>query len=138
MPGYGASTPGYGTGSPSYGTGSPGYAPGSPGNAAGTAGYAAGSPGFAPGAPGYAANSWLNPGGRLSAELGYGVDAFHGMGMGTYYSGLERAGSGFQSLRLGKRWELGTQLQMSVEGERLETSLMDPNHAISVQGLLLW
>ena len=138
MPGYGASTPGYGIGSPGYGTGSPGYAPGSPGNAAGTAGYAAGSPGFAPGAPGYAANSWLNPGGRLSAELGYGVDAFHGMGMGTYYSGLERAGSGFQSLRLGKRWELGTQLQMSVEGERLETSLMDPNHAISVQGLLLW
>ena len=138
MPGYGVGTPGYGIGSPGYGIGSPGYAPGSPGNAAGTAGYAAGSPGFAPGAPGYAANSWLNPGGRLSAELGYGVDAFHGMGMGTYYSGLERAGSGFQSLRLGKRWELGTQLQMSVEGERNESSLMDPDHAISVQGLLLW
>ena len=96
------------------------------------------APGYAASSPGYAANSWLNPGGRLSAELGYGVDAFQGRGMGTYYSGLERAGSGFQSWRLGKRWELGSQLQMSVEGERLESSLMDPNHAISVQGLLLW
>ena len=60
------------------------------------------------------------------------------MGMGTYYSGLERADSGFQSWRLGKRWELGTQLQMSVEGERNEFELMDPDHAISIQGLLLW
>ena len=101
-------------------------------------GYGVSTPGYGIGSPGYAANSWLNPGGRISAELGYGVDAFHGMGMGTYYSGLERAGSGFQSLRLGKRWELGTQLQMSVEGERNEFGLMDPDHAISVQGLLLW
>ena len=107
-------------------------------NSTNAPGYAASSPGYAAGSPGYAANSWLNPGGRLSAELGYGVDAFQGRGMGTYYSGLESAGSGFQSWRLGKRWELGSQLQMSVEGERLESSLMDPNHAISVQGLLLW
>ena len=131
MPGYGVSTPGYGIGSPGYAAGAPGYTAGAPGFAPGSQGYAAGS-------PGYPANSWLNPGGRLSAELGYGVDAFHGMGMGTYYSGLERAGGGFQSWRLGKRWELGTQLQMSVEGERNEFGLMDPDHAISVQGLLLW
>ena len=119
-------------------TNAPGYAASSPGYATGSPGYAAGTPGYAAGSPGYAANSWLNPGGRLSAELGYGVDAFQGRGMGTYFSGLERAGSGFQRWSLGKRWELDSQLQMSVEGERLETSLMDPNHAISVQGLLLW
>ena len=107
-------------------------------NSASMPGYGVSAPGYGIGSPGYAANSWLNPGGRLSAELGYGVDAFHGRGMGTYYSGLERAGGGFQSWRLGKRWELGTQLQMSVEGERNEFGLMDPDHAISVQGLLLW
>jgi len=53
-------------------------------------------------------------------------------------SGDAETGSGFQRWRLGKRWELGTQLQMSVEGERNEFELMDPDHAISVQGLLLW
>ena len=95
-------------------------------------------PGYAASTPGYAANSWLDTGGRLSAELGYGVDAFQGMGMGTYYSGLERAGGGLQRWRLGKRWELGSQLQMSVEGERHESSLIPPDHAISVQGLLIW
>ena len=151
-PGYGVGAPGYGTGAPGYGVGAqgyavgaPGYGTGSPGHAAGATELTAGSPGFAPasqayvpGSPAYAANAWLNPGARLSAELGYGVDAFRGMGMGTYYSGLERAGSGFQSWRLGKRWELGTQLQMSVEGERNEFELMDPDHAISIQGLLLW
>ena len=152
VPGYGVGAPGYGIGAPGYGVGAQGYAVGAPGYGTGSSGHAAGateltagSPGFAPasqayapGSPAYAANAWLNPGARLSAELGYGVDAFHGMGMGTYYSGLERAGSGFQSWRLGKRWELGTQLQMSVEGERNEFELMDPDHAISIQGLLLW
>ena len=89
--------------------------------------------------PGYAAGSWLDTGGgRLSAELGYGVDAFRGMGMGTYYSGLERAGNGYEIWRLGKRWELGSQLHLSVEGERYEPALQAPDHAIGVEGLLRW
>ena len=76
-------------------------------------------------------------GGRLRAEVGYGVDAFQGRGLGTYYSGIEHAGDA-QSWRLGKRWELGSQLQLSVEGERYEPALQAPDHAIGVEGLLRW
>ena len=76
--------------------------------------------------------------GRFRAEVGYGVDAFRGQGLGTYYSGFERAGGNGKSLRLGKRWELGARLRMSVQGERHEFALETPHHAISVQLSMFW
>ena len=88
--------------------------------------------------PQYAAGSSFDTGGRLTAELGYGVGAFHGQGLGTWYLGLDQAGGDAQRWRLGRRWQLGSQLHMSVEGARSEFGLSETDHAISLQGLLIW
>ena len=87
---------------------------------------------------GFARTGPFDAAGRFSAEVGYGVDAFHGRGLGTYYSQFERAGGNGKSWRLGKRWERGSRLQMSVQGERYESAHDPPDHAISIQLSVFW
>ena len=87
---------------------------------------------------GFARTGPFDAAGRLSAEVGYGVDAFHGRGLGTYYSQFERAGGNGKSWRLGKRWERGSRLRMSLQGERYESAHDPPDHAISIQLSVFW
>ncbi len=57
---------------------------------------------------------------RLDGELGYGFGAFGGRGLLTPYGGVSLAGEGSQRYRIGGRFEIGSSLDLSLEGERLE------------------
>ncbi len=57
---------------------------------------------------------------RLDSELGYGFGALGGHGLLTPYGGFSLAGEGSQRYRIGGRFEIGSSLNLSLEGERLE------------------
>ncbi len=63
-------------------------------------GYGAGFGRGYGGAPGYGGTSGnqFDTAGRLTAELGYGVGAFQGLGLGTWYLGLDRGRPGRATL----------------------------------------
>ena len=57
---------------------------------------------------------------RLAGELGYGLSALGGHGLLTPYGGFSLAGEGSHRYRIGGRFEIGSSLNLSLEGERLE------------------
>ena len=57
---------------------------------------------------------------RLDSELGYGFGALGGHGLLTPYGGFSLAGEGSQRYRIGGRFEIGSSLNLSLEGERRE------------------
>ena len=70
---------------------------------------------------------------RLDGELGYGFGAFGGRGLLTPYGGVSLAGEGSQRYRIGSRFEIGSSLNLSLEGERLEPA----NDAAAEYGVML-
>ena len=75
--------------------------------------------------------------GRLQAELGYGFGMFGGQGVLTPYSGLSLAGEGARRYSLGSRLEIGSSLNLSLEGERREAAGdAAPDHGIMFRGQL--
>ena len=79
------------------------------------------------------------PTARLSAEIGYGIGAAHGLGMVTPYTGLGLTGDGARSWRMGARWQLAPAASVSVEGSLYEAANDDePEHGLMLRGALRW
>ena len=77
------------------------------------------------------------PQGRLQAELGYGFGVFGGQGLLSPYGGLSLAGEGARRYSLGSRLEIGSSLNLSLEGERREADNDDAaDHAVMLRGQL--
>ena len=76
--------------------------------------------------------------GRITAEMGYGLDVPFSYGILTPYGSVELAGGGNRTLRLGWRFELGQRLSLSLAGERRETALARPEHGLMLRGSLPW
>ena len=70
---------------------------------------------------------------RLDSELGYGFGALGGHGLLTPYGGFSLAGEGSQRYRIGGRFEIGSSLNLSLEGERREPA----NDAAAEHGVML-
>ena len=60
----------------------------------------------------------FEPGGRLEAEMGYGLLVPHARGLLTPYAGLTLAGGGSQTVRTGARWDLAPGAALGLEGTR--------------------
>ena len=75
--------------------------------------------------------------GRLTAELGYGLDVPWTYGIMTPYSGMEWAGAN-RTLRLGWRFTLGQSLSLSLDGERREDGHTPPDHTLMLRTSLPW
>ena len=76
---------------------------------------------------------------RLEAELGYGFGAFAGHGLLTPYGGFSLAGEGAQRYRIGGRFEIGSSLDLSLEGTRHEPANdADAAHSIMLNGQVRW
>ena len=72
---------------------------------------------------------------RLDSELGYGFGAFGGRGLLTPYGGFALAGEGSQRYRIGGRFEIGSSLNLSLEGERREPANdAAADHAVMLRG----
>ncbi len=70
---------------------------------------------------------------RLDGELGYGFGALGGRGLLTPYGGFSLAGEGSQRYRIGGRFEIGSSLNLSLEGKRREPA----NDAAAEHGVML-
>jgi len=79
------------------------------------------------------------PTARLSAEIGYGISAAHGLGVVTPYTGLGLTGDGTRSWRMGARWQLVPAASVSVEGSLYEAANDDgPAHGLMLRSALRW
>ena len=89
-------------------------------------------------ASGLARGPGQTPQGRIRAEWAYGLDVPRTRGLLTPYGSVEMAGGGGRTLALGWRFELGQSLSLSLAGERRETALARPEHALMLQTALPW
>lgn len=85
-------------------------------------------------AAGLPGNGEFDPGARLDAEVGYGLDGMGGLL--TPYGGVS-VSEAMQSYRAGGRFRLGRRLSMSLEGERRE-GVNDVDHGLALRGSLRW
>ena len=80
------------------------------------------------------------PGGRVEAEIGYGLPAFGTAGVLTPYAGASLTGAGAYSLSVGGRLELGPAFDLTLEAERSDSA--DPNaapeHDVTLEGSFRW
>ena len=77
-------------------------------------------------------------GGRLHAEIGYGLGAAPGLGVVTPYAGLGLAGAGTQSSRIGVRWQVAPGTNVDLQGARRGTGDDNPEHIMMVRGAMHW
>ena len=79
-------------------------------------------------------------GGRVEAEIGYGLAAFGTAGVLTPYAGASLTDAGAHSLSLGGRLELGPGFDLTLELERSDSA--DPDtaaeHDITLEGSFSW
>ena len=73
---------------------------------------------------------------RLDGELGYGLGVLGGKGLLTPYGVFSLAGEGSQLYRIGTRFEIGSTLQLSLEGERHEAANGSAEHGVMLRGQL--
>ena len=72
---------------------------------------------------------------RLDSELGYGFGALGGRGLLTPYGGFALADEGSRRYRIGGRFEIGSSLNLSLEGERREPANdAAADHAVMLRG----
>ena len=74
---------------------------------------------------------------RFNAELGYGLDVPWTYAILTPYGGMEWAGSR-RALKLGWRFDLGQRLNLSFEGERMESGYERADHSLMLRTTLPW
>ena len=85
-------------------------------------------------AAGLIGNGEFDPGARLDAEVGYGLDGMGGLL--TPYGGMSLS-EAVETYRVGGRFRVGERLSMSLEGERRE-SYDDVDHGLALRGSLRW
>ncbi|MCY4381724.1 MAG: hypothetical protein OXE44_01075 [Nitrospinae bacterium] len=85
-------------------------------------------------ASGLIGSGQFDPGARLDAEVGYGLDGMGGLL--TPYGGASVSETA-QSYRVGGRFRLHERLSMSLEGERRE-GVDDVDHGLALRGSLRW
>ena len=90
------------------------------------------------GTAGLARQHGRDQGGRVRAEWSYGLDVPWTYGILTPYSSVELADGGNRILRLGWRFVLGRTLSFSLDGERRETALLQPEHGLMLRLSLPW
>ena len=79
------------------------------------------------------------PGGRLEAEVGYGVGAPGGRGVLIPYTGLSLWNDGERTYRIGGRWNVAPAFSMSLEGDRRERTGADaPEHIVMLRVAMRW
>ena len=76
-------------------------------------------------------------GGRVDAEIGYGI-AVSGRGVMTPFGGLSMEEGDARSYRMGARLDMASFLNLSIEGELREKPVIAPSQIIKVQGRLRW
>ena len=86
-----------------------------------------------------AANDDAGPGGRIVAELGYGLPVLGGSGTGTPLAGVALSETG-RDFRLGYRLGFGSALDMGIEGALREIANGNdpPEYGIMLRGALRW
>ncbi len=75
--------------------------------------------------------------GRLEGEVGYGLSAFGGVGRLTPYGGVELS-DGNRDWRLGTRLEVGSSVDLRLEGARRERASESPEHSIGLRMRMTW
>ncbi len=75
--------------------------------------------------------------GRLEGEVGYGLSAFGGVGRLTPYGGVELS-DGNRDWRLGTRLEVGSSVDLRLEGARRERASESPEHSIGLRLRMTW
>ena len=84
-------------------------------------------------------NSDPEPGGRLEAEIGYGMGMPGGRGVLTPYAGLSLSNDGERTYRLGGRWNVGPAFSINLEGDRREhADDGSPEHILMLRGTMRW
>ena len=79
------------------------------------------------------------PGGRVEAEIGYGLSVFGAAGVLTPYAGATLTDAGTGSISLGGRLQLAPAFEMSLEALRQQSDLdTAPDHGITLEGTLSW
>ena len=80
------------------------------------------------------------PGGRVEAEIGYGLPAFGAAGVLTPYAGASLTDAGAHSLSLGGRLELGPAFGLILEAERSDSANPDtePVYDVTLEGSFRW
>jgi hypothetical protein len=79
-------------------------------------------------------------GGRVEAEIGYGLAAFGTAGVLTPYAGASLTDAGAHSLSLGGRLELGPAFDLILEAERSDSANPDtePVYDVTLEGSFRW
>ena len=78
-------------------------------------------------------------GGRMNAEIGYGLASAPGLGVVTPYAGLEFAGEGARWWRMGARWRVAPDASLGLEGTRRDAAEDDgPEHGLMLRGGMRW
>ena len=86
-----------------------------------------------------APNRDFEPGGRLEAEIGYGVGMSGGRGVLTPYTGLSLSNDDERTYRLGGRWNVGPAFSINLEGDRREhADDGSPEHILMLRGTMRW
>ena len=92
-----------------------------------------------PDAHGLAPEQELDAGGRLEAQLGYGIAVTDNRGVLTTYTGLSLAEGGARTVRAGVRWNVAPGAVLGLQGTRDERSgETNPANAIRFQAELRW
>ena len=89
-------------------------------------------------ARGFAAAEGSAAGGRVDAELGYGLRAPQGSGTITPYAGVSLADEAGRILRLGSRWAVAPQVTLAIETSRDEGLRAQPSHALVLRAAARW
>ena len=84
--------------------------------------------------------SGSQPGGRVEAEIGYGLPAFGMTGVLTPFAGAALTDAGAYSLSVGSRLELGPAFGLVLEAERSESAdpSAAPEHDVTLEGSFRW
>ena len=85
-------------------------------------------------AAGLVGSGEFDPGARLDAEVGYGLDGMGGLL--TPYGGASVSET-TQTYRVGSRFRFGDRLSMSLKGERRE-GVDDVDHGLALHGTMRW
>ena len=79
-------------------------------------------------------------GGRVEAEIGYGLAVFGASGVLTPYAGASLSDAGASSLSVGGRLQIGPAFDLMLEAERSEGAALDatPEHGLTLEGAIRW